>query len=668
MPNIVVSYRRDDSLHITGHIVDRLEQRYGKGCVFWDIDSIPYGVDFRQQRRNLLDRCDVLVAIVGSRWNAADESGAYPITDPTDWVRIEIETALSKNIPVIPVIVDRARMPKPYELPESMRDFAYRQPAEIDSRRDFDPHIERLIRAISESVEDREIEAKRHGEADGTRREEEAAELRQREDEERLRQEEGAKRRNEWEALRQQAAEAQKLRKEAERQRKETEARPRNKLEARLRQAAKARTLREDEERQRRETEARRRNKLEARLRQVAEVRTLREDEERQRKETEARRRNKLEARLQQVAEVRTLREDEERQGRESEANRRNEWEALREQAAEAQKLREDEKRQRKETEARRRNKLGARLQQVAEVRTLREDEERQRQEAEANRRNEWEALRQQAAEARIRRESEERQRQEAKAGRRNELEALRQQVAEAIEHRHAEAKRRNELEARRRQAAEEQKASQPLEHQPAEPIGPFRKRLLLRRTLLFAGALPFVILAIEAWIASTQSSPAHVGASQSQGNSAAYFTTNAPAQNRAAALIEQRSDAQPLLRSPTLPVLIADLAKCKMASGGVAIAACSRAIVSGMLTGTDLASAFDRRGILYYAQQDNDSAITDFSEAIRLDPNYASALYARGLAKNEKGDRPSGTADIAAAKAIDPNAGKQTVTSARAP
>jgi len=572
MPNIVVSYRRDDSLHITGHIVDRLEQRYGKGSVFWDIDSIPYGVDFRQQRRNLLDRCDVLVAIVGSRWNAADESGAYPITDPTDWVRIEIETALSKNIPVIPVIVDRARMPKPYELPESLRDFAYRQPAEIDSRRDFDPHIERLTRAISESVEDREIEAKRHGEAEGTRREEEAAELRQREDEERLRQEEGAKRRNEWEALRQQAAEAQKLRKEADRQRKETEARRRNKLEARLRQAAKARTLREDGERQRRETEARRRNKLEARLRQVAEVRTLREDEERQRRESEA------------------------------------------------------------------------------------------------NRRNEWEALRQQAAEARIRRESEERQRQEAKAGRRNELEALRQQVAEAIEHRHAEAKRRNELEARRRQAAEEQKASQPLEHQPAKPIGPFRKRLLLRRTFLFAGALPFVILGIEAWIASTQSSPAHVGASQSQRNSAAYFTTNAPAQNRAAALVEQRSDAQPLLQSSTLPVLIADLAKCKMASGGVAIAACSRAIVSGMLTGTDLASAFDRRGILYYAQQDNDSAITDFSEAIRLDPNYASALYARGLAKNEKGDRPSATADIAAAKAIDPNAGKQTVTSARAP
>jgi tetratricopeptide (TPR) repeat protein len=375
-----------------------------------------------------------------------------------------------------------------------------------------------------------------------------------------------------------------------------------------------------------------------------------------------------LDARRRQVAEVRTLREDEERQRRESEANRRNEWEALRQQAAEAQKLREDEERQRKETEARRRNKLGARLQQVAEVRTPREDEERQRREAEANRRNEWEALRQQAAEARIRRESEERQRQEAKAGRRNELEALRQQVAEAIEHRHAEAKRRNELEARRRQAAEEQKASQPLEHQPAKPIGPFRKRLLLRRTFLFAGALPFVILGIEAWIASTQSSPAHVGASQSQRNSAAYFTTNAPAQNRAAALVEQRSDAQPLLQSSTLPVLIADLAKCKMASGGVAIAACSRAIVSGMLTGTDLASAFDRRGILYYAQQDNDSAITDFSEAIRLDPNYASALYARGLAKNEKGDRPSATADIAAAKAIDPNAGKQTVTSARAP
>jgi hypothetical protein len=157
MPTIIISYRRSDSKWITGRIADRLERDYGKGDVFVDIDAIPLGMDFREHLRNVLDRCDVLLAIVGPNWLARDESGQPRIFDPADWVRVEIETALAKNIPVIPVLIDRAPMPKVSELPESMHSFAFRQAADLDTGRDFHVHMDRLVRAISRSAEQRPI-------------------------------------------------------------------------------------------------------------------------------------------------------------------------------------------------------------------------------------------------------------------------------------------------------------------------------------------------------------------------------------------------------------------------------------------------------------------------------------------------------------------------------
>jgi hypothetical protein len=150
MPNIVVSYRRDDSKWIAGRVFDHLEAQYGKGRVFMDIDSIPYGLDFREHIRNTLDRCDILVVVIGPRWLETNEEGHARILAETDWVRIEIEAALARKIPVIPALIDRARMPKPSELPESMQSFAFRQAADIDSGRDFRAHMERLIRSMND--------------------------------------------------------------------------------------------------------------------------------------------------------------------------------------------------------------------------------------------------------------------------------------------------------------------------------------------------------------------------------------------------------------------------------------------------------------------------------------------------------------------------------------
>jgi hypothetical protein len=65
-------------------------------------------------------------------------------------VRIEIEAALAKKIPVIPVLIDGTALPPPVELPEGLRDLAFRQAAPVDSGRDFHPHIDRLIKAMDQ--------------------------------------------------------------------------------------------------------------------------------------------------------------------------------------------------------------------------------------------------------------------------------------------------------------------------------------------------------------------------------------------------------------------------------------------------------------------------------------------------------------------------------------
>jgi TIR domain-containing protein len=150
MPSILLSYRRADTRWITGRIFDRLERHYGRDHVFMDIDAIPFGLDFRKHIRKILQKCDIMLAIIGPSWLALDEAGRSRLLDETDWVRIEIEAALAKDIPVIPIRVDDAILPHPQLLPESIREIVFRQAAELDAGRDFHAHMDRLIRSMDQ--------------------------------------------------------------------------------------------------------------------------------------------------------------------------------------------------------------------------------------------------------------------------------------------------------------------------------------------------------------------------------------------------------------------------------------------------------------------------------------------------------------------------------------
>ncbi len=185
MPKIAISYRRTDT-DATGRIYDRLIQRYGKDSIFRDIDRIRFGVDFRKAVNEALHDTDILLAIVGPNWRGVADDGSIRIHEANDLVRIEVETALKRDIPVIPVLISNAAMPKLTDLPETLSEFSFRNAATIDSGRNFDTDIERLMRSMDAIIDE---QGKLQADEQAAALKEKADKERQRAEEERLRKE-----------------------------------------------------------------------------------------------------------------------------------------------------------------------------------------------------------------------------------------------------------------------------------------------------------------------------------------------------------------------------------------------------------------------------------------------------------------------------------------------
>ena len=152
--SIFLCYRRDDSADVTGRIYDRLQHVFTGGAVFRDVDSIPFGVDFREHVKAALAGCGVTLVVIGKNWlDMKDESGARRLEDPGDFVRLEIETALAKpGMRVIPVLVGGARLPHPTDLPESLRPLRYRNGTEVRRDPDFGRDMDRLLAQINDAL------------------------------------------------------------------------------------------------------------------------------------------------------------------------------------------------------------------------------------------------------------------------------------------------------------------------------------------------------------------------------------------------------------------------------------------------------------------------------------------------------------------------------------
>src|ERR1700735_1498522 len=109
---IFISYRRDDTEGEAGRLFDDLVRAYGDNSVFMDVAGINPGIDFRKAIDDNVASCGVLLAMIGPTWTTIkSSSGDRRLDDANDFVRLEIASALARDVAVIPVLVHSARMP-----------------------------------------------------------------------------------------------------------------------------------------------------------------------------------------------------------------------------------------------------------------------------------------------------------------------------------------------------------------------------------------------------------------------------------------------------------------------------------------------------------------------------------------------------------------------------
>jgi len=153
---IFVSYRRDDAPGDARGIYERLGRTFGEGKVFMDVDQLLAGQRFDRELDKALAECDVLIAVIGSRWmELLSECTQH---GKRDYVRDEIAAALQREIIVIPVMMGREAnmppLPRAQDLPENIRDLVLYQKHNI-AHESFGRDAAHLIAALQSLLRER---------------------------------------------------------------------------------------------------------------------------------------------------------------------------------------------------------------------------------------------------------------------------------------------------------------------------------------------------------------------------------------------------------------------------------------------------------------------------------------------------------------------------------
>ena len=145
---VFISYRRADTANQAGWLADRLAGHFGRQQVVRDVEEIQLGNDFADVIAAAVTSCDVFLALIGHQWLAA-------AAGPEDFVRVEIESALTRGVQVVPVLVDGARMPAAAELSPSLALLAQRPPLSLGAANP-EADVSRLIQVLDQSIAERQ--------------------------------------------------------------------------------------------------------------------------------------------------------------------------------------------------------------------------------------------------------------------------------------------------------------------------------------------------------------------------------------------------------------------------------------------------------------------------------------------------------------------------------
>jgi hypothetical protein len=148
---IFISYRRDDSRHFAGRLFDSISKALPNARVFRDVQSIHPGEDFVDVLNEQLESCQALLLVIGPNWLKVGDSGRTNLHNPNDYSRLEIETAIRRNIPLIPILVDNAEMPTHDQIPECLSQLKRQQYIRINDEH-YSLVVEDLVSQLSKLV------------------------------------------------------------------------------------------------------------------------------------------------------------------------------------------------------------------------------------------------------------------------------------------------------------------------------------------------------------------------------------------------------------------------------------------------------------------------------------------------------------------------------------
>ncbi|MBK8968043.1 MAG: toll/interleukin-1 receptor domain-containing protein [Lewinellaceae bacterium] len=154
MPEIFISYRREDSQTEANLLKLALEQRLGEGCAFLDTREIQPGDHWPSELQEAAQSAKVMCVLIGPKWLFAQDkkSGERRLSNPEDWVRREVATGLSQaHTLVIPLLLQGAKIPEPEILPEPLKSLPEQQHYEIRPN-EWDAALRKVLAVIEKKI------------------------------------------------------------------------------------------------------------------------------------------------------------------------------------------------------------------------------------------------------------------------------------------------------------------------------------------------------------------------------------------------------------------------------------------------------------------------------------------------------------------------------------
>jgi hypothetical protein len=165
---VFLSYRRSDAGGHAGLLAETLVSRIGRHRVVLDVTATGGETPAAAVDR-ALERCDALIAVIGPGWlRAAGPAGLRRLSQPDDYVHVELARALRMGIPVVPVLVGGTTVPAAADLPPDLRGIV-RRPAITLRDETWQADVAVLLRRLGD-IRAETADAGRRGRRPGRRR------------------------------------------------------------------------------------------------------------------------------------------------------------------------------------------------------------------------------------------------------------------------------------------------------------------------------------------------------------------------------------------------------------------------------------------------------------------------------------------------------------------